>query len=292
MRRVTDRCRCRLATGGGFGTRELYSNDEECVFDGKRPLLLNGIEDFVSRPDLLERSVILAHPPIPDHKRQLESDLWEQFEKARPRILGALFDRVSAGLREIPNIDKRNLPRMADACAFAIACEKGMGEETRFLKAFRNNQADSHVSALMDSYVGTLLLTFLDTRGGNWSGQPSELYEALKPMGEKPPKEWPSRTSTLIGKIKRIEPSLLKVHHILVEHERTGKARKIIFMKGENSTETVSSASSASHAAAGFNDANDADDTVDTTFEKFSPDSDDDYERLEREAIQLEGAVA
>jgi hypothetical protein len=28
---------CRLATGGGFATRELYANDEEVLFDAKRP---------------------------------------------------------------------------------------------------------------------------------------------------------------------------------------------------------------------------------------------------------------
>src|SRR5262249_44628228 len=52
---------CRLATGGGFGTRELYTNDDEVIFDAKRPLVANGIEDFVTRADLLERSLLIRH---------------------------------------------------------------------------------------------------------------------------------------------------------------------------------------------------------------------------------------
>jgi hypothetical protein len=37
---------CRLATGGGFSTRELYSNDEETLFDAQRPVLFTAIEDI------------------------------------------------------------------------------------------------------------------------------------------------------------------------------------------------------------------------------------------------------
>ena len=30
---------CRLATGGGFGTRQLHSDREEIVFDSTRPII-------------------------------------------------------------------------------------------------------------------------------------------------------------------------------------------------------------------------------------------------------------
>jgi hypothetical protein len=43
---------CRLATGGGFAVRQLYSDQDEVLFDATRPVILNGIEDIVSRPDL------------------------------------------------------------------------------------------------------------------------------------------------------------------------------------------------------------------------------------------------
>src|SRR5262249_36458747 len=37
---------CRLSTGSGFATRALYTNDEEALFDAKRPVLLNGITEY------------------------------------------------------------------------------------------------------------------------------------------------------------------------------------------------------------------------------------------------------
>ena len=42
---------CRLASGGSFAVRQLYTNDEEVLFQAARPILLNGIEHIVSRAD-------------------------------------------------------------------------------------------------------------------------------------------------------------------------------------------------------------------------------------------------
>jgi hypothetical protein len=56
---------CRLSTGGGFGTRTLYENDEETLFDAMRPIILNGITDIATRPDLLDRAIILTLPASP-----------------------------------------------------------------------------------------------------------------------------------------------------------------------------------------------------------------------------------
>jgi hypothetical protein len=56
---------CRLATGGGFAVRQLYSDQDEVLFDAARPVILNGIEDIVTRPDLADRSVFLTLEPIP-----------------------------------------------------------------------------------------------------------------------------------------------------------------------------------------------------------------------------------
>src|SRR5262249_23140300 len=46
---------CALATGGGFSTRELYTDNDEKIFDAMRPIMVNGIEDLATRGDLLDR---------------------------------------------------------------------------------------------------------------------------------------------------------------------------------------------------------------------------------------------
>jgi hypothetical protein len=90
---------CRLASGGSFAVRRLYTDDEEVLFQAARPVLLNGIEEVISRPDLGDRAIFLSLTPIRDAQRRPEGELWRQFELVRPQILGALLDAVAQGLR-------------------------------------------------------------------------------------------------------------------------------------------------------------------------------------------------
>ena len=105
---------CRLATGGGFAVRQLYTDQDEVLFDAARPVILNGIEDIVTRPDLADRAVFLTLEPIPEERRRPEQELWAAFEAERPRILGVLLDAVAKGLAELPRTRLDKLPRMAD----------------------------------------------------------------------------------------------------------------------------------------------------------------------------------
>src|SRR5271166_5834246 len=75
---------CRVATGGSFAVRRLYTDDEEVLFEASRPILLNGIEDVINRPDLGDRAIFLALAPIAEADRRPEAELWQNFEMARP----------------------------------------------------------------------------------------------------------------------------------------------------------------------------------------------------------------
>ena len=46
---------CRIASGGGFSTRQLYTDADEVLFEAQRPIVVNGIEDFVTRADLADQ---------------------------------------------------------------------------------------------------------------------------------------------------------------------------------------------------------------------------------------------
>jgi hypothetical protein len=118
---------CRLATGGGFATRELYTDTDEALFDSKRPIVLNGIEELASRGDLLDRGIILYLSEILPENRRSERDLWADFESARPGILGALLDAVAASLRNLPTTHLPGLPRMADFAQWVVAGERALG---------------------------------------------------------------------------------------------------------------------------------------------------------------------
>lgn len=114
---------CRLATGGGFAVRQLYTDQDEVLFDATRPVILNGIEDIVTRPDLADRGLFLQLDPIPEARRRPEREYWQDFNRARPQLLGSLLDAVAQGLRQLPDTSIERLPRMADLACWATACE-------------------------------------------------------------------------------------------------------------------------------------------------------------------------
>jgi hypothetical protein len=67
----------KVATGGGFSCRELHTNDGEFIFDTRRPIIMNGIDDFATRGDLVDRSIFLRLSPSRTliEKRRLRSTL-------------------------------------------------------------------------------------------------------------------------------------------------------------------------------------------------------------------------
>jgi hypothetical protein len=79
---------CRLATGGGLATRQLYTDEEEILFDAQRPVLLNGIEELAVQGDFLDRTISICLPQITEDTRRDERQFWCDFEQVRPRILG------------------------------------------------------------------------------------------------------------------------------------------------------------------------------------------------------------
>ena len=106
---------CRLATGGGRSARTLYTDLEEISLAVKRPVILNGIEDVATRPDLAERVLQIELETIPDQKRISEKELWRKFQEQRAVIFSGILEALVRALRELPNLTLDSLPRMADA---------------------------------------------------------------------------------------------------------------------------------------------------------------------------------
>ena len=78
-------------------------------------MIINGVENFVSKHDLADRTILLELPFIPPTERRRERDFWAKFEAERPRILGALLDIVAHGLKLLPDVQDEDWPRMVAA---------------------------------------------------------------------------------------------------------------------------------------------------------------------------------
>jgi hypothetical protein len=217
---------CRLATGGGFAVRQLYSDQDEVLFDAARPVILNGIEDIVTRPDLADRAVFLTLEPIPEDRRRPEQELWTAFEAERPRILGVLLDAVAKGLAELPRTKLDKLPRMADFALWATACETALWPQGTFWSAYCGNR-DEAVEGVIDADPIAAAVRAVMTTRTEWTGTASELLGALAEMvGERVAKSktWPDSPRALAGRLRRAATFLRKVG-IDIGFEREGRAR-------------------------------------------------------------------
>jgi hypothetical protein len=204
---------CRLATGGGFSTRELYTDQDEILFGSTRPILLNGIDDIATRPDLADRSIALMLGAISDDKRKQEEKLWAEFESKRPRILGALLDATSHGLKTLPDVQLDRLPRMADFAAWITACEGALWKPGTFMAAYVTNIEEAVEVVLDADQVATVLRSYTDLHA-EFQGTASDLLKALNeiiPDAQRKAKGWPKRPNTLAGILRRIAPPLRKV---------------------------------------------------------------------------------
>ena len=206
---------CRLATGGGFATRELFTDEGEVIFDAQRPVILNGIAEVVTKSDLLDRSILIYLPRIEKKKRELDRVIDREFAKAQPRILGALLDAVSRGLKRLDEgVDLDELPRMADFAEWATACEGGLGLESgAFMNACKANQDKANGLAIEASPVAQEIIAFIGDCH-EWTGTTGDLIKALDgrliAREESPKKKngWPQTARALGAKLKEIAPNL------------------------------------------------------------------------------------
>ena len=227
---------CRLSTGGGFATRELYSDSAETLFEASRPVCLNGITEFATRDDLLDRALILKLPSIPDDQRKDEKSFWKEFTKAQPRILGGLLDVLSKALKYLPDVELENTPRMADFAKFSIAVERAMGWHTNtFMSAYNGNRMLSTEMSLESDPVALAVIN-LDIK--KWKGTATGLHEMLSNQitdTVRRSKSWPDTPNWLSNRLKRIVPPLRKIG-IEVEFERESSNRYITITQTDKFT--------------------------------------------------------
>jgi hypothetical protein len=201
---------CRLATGGGFRTRKLYSNKEEVFFYHQRPMILNGIEKLTGRPDLADRALRIELDAIPEEDRASEKDVLSAFKEDRPHIMAGLFSAVSVALGCIDNVELPTLPRMADFAKWAEAAEPAFPVEPgTFRESYATNRKEANQNTLENDEVARAIQALVED-AGHWHGKMSELVEKLKKYvfnPDAPPSEL-QHYNSLSSHLKRIMPVL------------------------------------------------------------------------------------
>lgn len=221
---------CQLSTGGGYRTRQLYTDADPFVLDFKRPVLLNTIGQVIERPDLVDRVTVIELAPIPPEKRRPEQEFWADWEAVRPRILGALLDGVVAALDGADEVELEGFPRMADFARWAEAAGAKFGWPAGAFTAALEQSRQDLLEGSADAHPEIeVLLAFMEDREGAWIGSASEL---LKLLGARVDDEitrtrvWPKRADTFSNRLTQHAP-LLRTHGIeIVRGREPGGNRK------------------------------------------------------------------
>lgn len=228
---------CRFSTGSGDGKRKLYVDDEEVIFAFKRSVIFNAITDVATKPDLLDRTILIELPVLAEGKRRRESNLDRDFAQSRPLILGALFDAVAKGLGRLSTVEVKNLPRMADFAVWVEACAPGLGwEPEEFLKIYRENRASTTDSAAEISTLISFIVELWTTKAEPpFEGSPNELLELLNRAAKpnyaagdatdiRATKDWPKDAASLGRTLKRFAP-IMRAKHVQAQSGTSNSKR-------------------------------------------------------------------
>jgi hypothetical protein len=235
----------RLATGSSFAVRQLYTDDEEVLFEAARPILLNGIEEVVSRPDLGDRAIFLTLGPIAEANRRAQAELWREFEIERPRILGALLDAVSYGLRAIGRVQLVALPRMADFALWATACEGALWPAGSFARAYAANRRAAIESIIEADPIATCVRTMMANRT-MWTGSASDLPSLCAESARNEISTggaWAKNPRALAGRLRRAQ-MFLRTLGMEITFSREGRLGTRMLRVSTSTEHTVSPSAS------------------------------------------------
>lgn len=225
---------CRAITGGGIQQRKLYTNAEDTIFTFIRCLAINGINNVATRPDLLDRSLLIELERIAEGERRELAEVKASFEADRPSILGGILDTLSKAMRIFPSVKLDKLPRMADFARWGYAIGEALGGKGQeFLDQFSANREAQNTEAINSDPVAILVVDFMDGRDA-WAGLVSALLSELRTLAfqhgiSTHSKAFPTQPNGLSRRLRGMK-SNLEGAGILCEIER-GKRGAVVSLR-------------------------------------------------------------
>lgn len=163
-----------LSTKAGFQTRRLYTDAEVHTIEVTRPFMLNGIGDFIHRPDLMDRAIPIRLEAMPPDARRTEEEIRREFEHLLPELLHDLYMAVACAMRTMSTTPAPSSIRMADAAHWAVAAEEGAGlPKGTVLAALENAQVSMQADLATQDTLFLALERILVER--DFEGRPAEL---------------------------------------------------------------------------------------------------------------------
>lgn len=224
---------CRASTGEAISQRKLYTDGEDHVRAYKRCCTLSVINMPVWRGDLIDRSIIieLTRP----QKMKDEETLRKDWAEAKPIFLGALFDIIVAALRSIADIDKANLPRMADFAKWGRASEQACGYEAGTFDAAygKSIQAKWEDSVELDNFAQKVIQVVEGEKVYDgkhiWTGTAEQLCQRVAQKASEHERPYlPQSGRSASSRLENMAPALESVGVKVTKRRESGTGKRII----------------------------------------------------------------
>lgn len=237
---------CKAVSGIGIQKRKLFTDSDSIVRTYRRCIAINGIETTANRSDLLERSILYEHRTPSEEERITDAEFKRILQESRSKTIGAMLDILVSTLNAKESIVMKRKPRMADFAEWGCAICESLGfPKDIFLDAYENARIENSITVIEASTLARTLLEFLaqkcdyeNIRIGDelWQGNASSLYNELHTFAEENGRnivysDFPKNANSFSKSLGRFEPDLLKLGVRIHRPARTGKLRRLQFIK-------------------------------------------------------------
>jgi hypothetical protein len=207
---------CKLATGQSEKNRTLFSDKDQTILKAKRPVILTGIRENVTKSDLLDRTLTIRLPVIEPEKRKSEYAIDTELRKdgVRGRIFGAILDGIVSALAGHASVTLKDAPRMLDFFTWATAAEKGLGLPDHSIVNAHRVQAAAQADGQIDESAFAEKVKQLCEGKGGWKGNAKELATAIA---------YGYSARDAAGELREVAPNLRRLGYIVKETKPKGR---------------------------------------------------------------------
>jgi hypothetical protein len=201
---------CQRVTGGSLRSRALFTDAGEIIRPIEGPSVLSCLTNVVEQADLLTRSFVLELPELPARDRRDKSEVFADFGRLRPKLLGVLLDLLSAGVSVPPRPELAATSRVGAAVKLVERCFEGGGlPPGAFAKAVTTAR-NAVIAQPLDSWPVTpyLLARFAKEERIGAAAMLFQLTELAKEDGLHRHADWPKTPSVLARQLRQNTPAL------------------------------------------------------------------------------------
>lgn len=224
----------RSTTNGSMTKRKLYSDQDEQIINISSKIAINSIGEIVTQADLLDRCFIVKLPRVDKSIIKTEREIWNEFDKDLPIMMGCIFKIIAEVLTFSSDIETKEFIRLVDYHLLCLKIGLVLGlEETEVNELIWDNQKVVNQITIDEDVIATTIISLMSTRK-NYVGSVSELLKDITLEARHlsiNKKLIPASPNHLSSRLKKIRSNLEQEANITFNIKNVGTHKEISILK-------------------------------------------------------------